>query len=149
VSDTDQVSVPDVEPAAQEQRAAETAQTPAPVPGSAPSQTPMARPAGPSLLGLPKTAAGWTAFVLEVLFVALLAVGMWLNSASMQTELWGRLGMVSDVMFVVTPVALLMSVVGGVLAISALARRRERSVLVWFAAAVFVLAVGVVVLSLV
>ncbi len=149
MSDTDQVAVPDIEPAAEAQRVAETAQTPAPVPGSAPAPAQMARPAGPRLLGLPETTAGWGAVVLEVLFVALFAVGTWLNSASMQTALWGRLGMVSDVMFVVTPVALLMSVVGGVLAISALARRRERSVLVWFAAAVFVLAVAVVVLSLV
>ena len=36
---------------------------------------------------------------------------------------------------------------GGVLAILGLARKRERSILVWFAAAVFVGALGVVVLS--
>jgi hypothetical protein len=103
----------------------------------------------PRLLGLPATAAGWWAFALEIAFVGLFVAGLAVNSASMQTALWGRLGFVSDVMLFATPVALLASLVGGVLAVSSLVRKRERSILVWFAAAAFVLAVGVVVLSLV
>lgn len=108
---------------------------------------PAGPPSGPRLLALPATASGWWAFALESVVVVLLGVGTWLSSASMQTALWGRIGTVNDILFVVTPIALLLSAVGGVLAISTIARKRERSVLVWFAAVVFVLAVAVVAIS--
>jgi hypothetical protein len=109
---------------------------------------PAAPPSGPRLLALPATASGWWAFALESVVVVLLGVGTWLSSASMQTALWGRIGTVNDILFVVTPIALLLSAVGGVLAISTIVRRRERSVLVWFAAVVFVLAAAVVAISI-
>jgi hypothetical protein len=106
------------------------------------------RAARPRALGLPATAAGWWAFAFELTSLVVLVVGTWLSSASMQTAMWGRLGLMNDVLFVATPVALLMSALGGVLAISALVRKRERSVLVWFAAVGFALVVAVVVVSL-
>ena len=93
------------------------------------------------------TGSGWAAFALELVFVVLFAVGTWLNSASMQMALWGSLSTVRRVMDIVTPIALLMALAGGVLAVIALVRKRERSVLVWFAAAVFVAALAVVVIS--
>ncbi len=135
MSDTTQPTVP-----AEESAPAEATQLP-------PSQPDAPRPSGPRLLGLPATGAGWWAFALELVFLVLLAVGTWLSSASMQAAMWGRLGLMGDIMFVATPAALVMSAVGGVLAISTLVRKRERSVLVWFAAVVFVLAVVVVIVS--
>ncbi len=102
----------------------------------------------PKLLALPATGSGWLAFGLAFGFVVLFSVGTWLSSASMQMALWGNLSTVRKVMDIVTPIALIMAAVGGVLAILGLARKRERSIMVWFAAVAFAGALGVVVMSL-
>lgn len=107
-----------------------------------------ARPSA-QLLSMPATAAGWWAFGLEALAGVLFIAAALIHSPSMQTALWGRLSVVNKVMTVVTPAALIAALAGGVIAISSLARKRERSILVWFAAAIFVLAAFVVVASLI
>ncbi len=108
-----------------------------------PSQT------GPRLLSTPATRAGWWSFALAALAVVLFIVAALVHSPSMQTALWGRLSFVNQAMLVITPGALVAALVGGVLAISALVKKREQSVLVWFAAGVLALAVVVIALSFV
>ncbi len=116
---------------------------------SDPASTPSTPSPARGILSFPATSTGWWAFALEVAFVILFAASMAATSAGAQTALWGRLSLINQIMLVVTPVSLLLAIVGGVLAIVALARKGDRSLLVWFAAAVFVVALGVVVLSLV
>ena len=148
VSVTSEVSAESVAPAAEPTvEVAEPFLAAAPAVATTAGKAPAS--SGPRVLGLPATRGGWWAFALETVFVVLFVGGAVLNSASMQTALWGRLGVVNRVLLVLMPIALLISLIGGVLAIAALARRRERSVLVWFAAAVFVIAAVVVVLSII
>jgi hypothetical protein len=128
--------------------AVEVSDVPVRGPASPAVVAPQAAPKrGARFLGWPVTRPGWWSFGLETAFVFGFVVMAALRSPSLQTLLWGSLAAVNRAMLVALPLALVMALVGGLMAISALARRRERSILVWFAATVFIATAAVVALS--